>query len=265
MPVTIRQIIDSLEELAPLELQDDFDNSGLQVGLKDGKADGVLICLDITEDVLDEAAALGLNMVVSHHPLLFCPLKQVTDSSFQQRCVMKAIRNGIALYSSHTSLDNAEGGVNYKIASLMGLRNLEWLQEKSVPSGRNCGSGVVGDLPEAEDPAVFLKRVKDIFGVACIQHSEFPSGKIGRVAVCGGSGSFLMDDARAMGADCFITGEISYHHFFDNEGMMLAAIGHYQSEQFTMDLLAEYLSSRFPGLRVEKTTVVTNPIKYFMG
>ena len=260
--MTIRRIVDALEELAPLSLQEEYDNAGLQVGLIDDEVTGVLLCLDITEEIIAEAARKGCNLVVSHHPLIFKPLKRVSDSTYQQRCVMAAIRQGITLYSAHTNLDNAADGVNYRIASLIGLQDLRWIEEKGSHEGVSSGSGVFGTLPEPEKSGDFLLRLKRTFGIECLMHTA-PSGALVQyVALCGGSGSFLMDAARAMGADCFITGEISYHHFFDADGMLLVAMGHYQSEQFTKDLLRDYLAGRFPGLRLEMTEIDTNPIQY---
>ena len=159
---------------------------------------------------------------------------------------MKALRSGVALYSAHTNLDNAEDGVNYRIASLIGLEDLEWLEEKPGVDGRSCGSGVVGNLPAPEPAADFLARLKSVFGIECLMHTDPAGAVLRRVALCGGAGSFLMDAARAKGADCFITGEISYHHFFDADGLLLVAMGHYQSEQFTKDLLRDFLAARFP-------------------
>lgn len=260
--MTIRRIVEALETLAPLALQEDYDNAGLQVGLPCTEVTGVLVCLDITEEVVAEAARKGCNLVVSHHPLIFKPLKRVTDSTWQQRCVMAAVRQGIALYSAHTNLDNAEDGVNYRIASLIGLGGLGWLEKKPDTAGRNYGSGIVGDLPVPEPAVDFLSRLKDIFGVKCLMHTDPADVVVRRVALCGGAGSFLMEAARAAGADCFITGEISYHHFFDADGLLLVALGHYQSERFTQDLLRDFLIQHFPGLRVELTETETNPIHY---
>ena len=262
MPVTIRAIVDALEELAPLSLQEDYDNAGLQVGLTSVEATGVLLCLDITEEIVDEAIRRGCNLVVSHHPLIFRPLKQVSDSTYQQRCVMNAVRHGITLYSAHTNLDNAEGGVNYRIASRLGLEDIQWLEEKPCGSSRSAGSGVIGTLPAPESAEEFLLRLKRAFGVRCLMHTD-PSGLVlRRVALCGGAGSFLMEAAREQGADAFVTGEMSYHRFFDSDGMLLVAMGHYESEQFTKDLFRDYLSGRFPGLRLEMTEIDTNPVQY---
>lgn len=247
------EIIAALEQFAPLSLQEDFDNAGVQVAPEeDSECTGVLVCLDITEAILDEAVRRGCSMVVSHHPLIFSPLRQVTCATYQERCVMKAVKSGITLYSAHTNLDSAPEGVNFRIAQVLGLGNLEQL-----------GMGMVGTLPEAMDEESFLSKVAELFDVECIQHSALTGRTIRRVAVCGGAGSFLMAEAGKAGADCFVTGEISYHRFFEAGAPMLVAIGHYQSEQFTINLLRDYIHSRFPQLKVEMTRINTNAIKYF--
>ena len=257
--MTVSDVIGALEKAAPLHLQDDFDNSGLQVGFPDAPVAKVLTCLDVTEESLAQAAALGCNMIVSHHPLLFNPLKQVSCATYQQRCVVEALARGIAIYSAHTSLDNAPGGVNYRIASMLGLEDLSWLQPRADRAG---GSGVIGMLPEAISDNDFLRLLKSVFAVECLQHTA-PCGKsIRKVALCGGSGAFLMRDAMRMRADAFITGELHYHDYFESDGMLLAALGHYQSELCTIDLLYDILTSALPELEVVKTSVNTNAIRY---
>lgn len=255
----LRVIIAALERLAPLRLQDEWDNSGLQVGFPESEVGSVLVCLDITEEVVDEAVAKGCNMIVSHHPLLFKALRQVSDATYQQRCVVRALSAGISIYSAHTSLDNAPGGVNHKIAEKLGLQQLRWLLPKE---GEDAGSGLVGELPRPEKDTDFLARVKRIFGVQCLRHSALDGREIRRVALCGGAGAFLLRDAIRAGADCFLSGEFHYHDYFENNGVLLAELGHYQSEQFTQDLLQEYLTSSCPGLEVIRTALDTNPVCY---
>lgn len=252
----VSDVIKAIEAAAPLKFQDEWDNSGLQVGFAGDEVTGILVCLDITEDIVDEALAKGCNMIVSHHPLLFHSLKQVSDCTYQQRCVTKAIKEGIAIYSAHTSLDNAPGGVNHKIAELIGLEKPEWLEP-----GEDCGSGLLGELPEAEDPEQFLEKLKTIFKVESLRHSE-PGKPVKKVALCGGSGAFLIEAAKAKGADCFITGEIHYHDYFESDGMLLVELGHYQSEQYTQDLLKDLLKKDFPEVNTIITSLNTNPIKY---
>ncbi len=255
----LREVIAALEHLAPLRLQDEWDNSGLQVGFPEAEIDSVLVCLDITEAVVDEAIAAKCNLIVSHHPLIFKALRQVSDATYQQRCVVKALAAGISIYSAHTSLDNAPGGVNHRIAALLGLQKLRWL---SLRDGEDAGSGLVGELPASEPDAAFLARVQRTFGVQCLQHSALDGRQVRRVAVCGGAGAFLLHDAVCAGADCFLSGEFHYHDYFENQGVLLAELGHYQSEQFTQDLLLEYLHKTCPGLTVRKTAINTNPICY---
>lgn len=253
--------------MAPPALQDDYDNSGLQVGNRDMEVTGVIVCLDVTEKLLDEAMLEKANLIVSHHPLLFRPLRHVTGECYQERVVIKAIQKGIAIYSSHTCLDNASGGVNHKLASLLGLSDLRWLQPKKV-EGYDCGSGVIGTLAAPVDENAFLGRVKEVFAVESLRHGGTKGRKIRRVALCGGAGAFLLRDAIAAGADCFITGELHYHDYFGHEpwasgpdDLLLIETGHYQSERCTMDLLRDILL-QCPGIKVTVTAQNTNPIQY---
>ena len=262
----VSDVIAAIEAIAPLRYQDEWDNSGLQVGFCQDEVKGVLVCLDVTEEIVDEAIRKGCNMIVSHHPLLFHSLKQVSDRTYQQRCVTKAIKEGIAIYSAHTSLDNARGGVNFKIAELSGLQDLRWLEPKpecgAHSNGPECGSGLIGSLPAPEQPEAFLERIQNTFKVKALRHSEPGSKPISNVALCGGTGAFLMGKAIQEDADCFISGEFHYHDYFERDGMMLIELGHYQSEQFTKDLLREILGKVLPDLRIEMTQIDTNPIRY---
>ena len=126
----IKEIIVALERFAPLPLQDGFDNAGLQIGLTEAEATGALLCLDVTEAVVDEAITLGYNLIISHHPLIFKGYKSITGRDYIERCILKAIRHDIVIYSAHTNLDNAPGGVNYKIAEKIGLKNIRILEPK---------------------------------------------------------------------------------------------------------------------------------------
>ena len=255
----LREVIDALERLAPPRLQDEWDNSGLQVGFPETEISGILVCLDITEAIVEEAVAAGCNLIVSHHPLLFKPLRQVSDTTYQQRCVVRALAAGISIYSAHTSLDNAPGGVNHKIAALLGLQELRWLLPKE---DEDAGSGLVGELPQGETDSDFFARMKRVFGVQCLRHSAPDGRQIRRVALCGGAGAFLLREAVRAGADCFLSGEFHYHDYFENGGVLLCELGHYQSEQYTQDLLQTYLEAHCPGIRVVKTARDTNPICY---
>ncbi|MBO4560937.1 MAG: Nif3-like dinuclear metal center hexameric protein, partial [Bacteroidaceae bacterium] len=254
------EIIDALERFAPLPLQDDYDNSGLQVGTTETEVSGVLLCLDVTRQVVDEAIKNGCNLIISHHPLLFRPLKKLTDDNIGS-IVMDAVRAGITIYASHTNLDNASKGVNMRIARVLGLTDVKPLDEH--PDGN--GAGIVGRFPSAMTEDELLTLIKDKFGVQCIRHNGKLGRKISRMAVCGGSGAFLAEKAVAAGADAFMTGEIGYHRFFGYDGIIkLIETGHFESEQFTVDLIADILKESFPELRVLKTSSKTNPINYYI-
>lgn len=256
----VKDIAALIEKTAPLNFQESYDNSGLQAGFPEDEVRRVLTCLDVTEAVVEEASRLGCELIVSHHPLIFRALKQISDRTYQQRCAVEAIRSGIAIYSAHTSLDNAPGGVNHKIASLIGMEPEGWLQPG--PEGQGSGSGLVGKLLKPVPDTEFLAMLKRTFAVESLRHSMTSGRTITRVAVCGGAGAFLLPDAVRAGADCFVCGEFHYHDYFENQGVLLAELGHWQSEQYTMDLLSEMISAAFPSLEVMKTGINTNPIQY---
>ena len=256
----IKEVAEALERFAPLPLQESYDNAGLQIGLTDADASGVLLCLDVTEEIIAEAEREGCNLIIAHHPLLFRGLKCIADCNMVERCVRRAILAGITIYAAHTNLDNAEGGVNFEIAEHLQLQNVRFLQ--SLPNGSG-GSGVVGDLPESLSTLDFLHFVKREFHVDALLHNAPLSRPIRRVALCGGSGDFLLSEAIKQGADAFLTGEMGYHQFFgyDNQ-ILIAALGHYQSEQFTVQLMAKILRNACPDLRIVETSINTNPIHY---
>ncbi|MEG1562915.1 MAG: Nif3-like dinuclear metal center hexameric protein [Bacteroides sp.] len=264
----IKEIVSALERFAPLPLQDGFDNAGLQIGLTDAETTGALLCLDVTEAVLDEAIATGCNLVVSHHPLLFKGCKSITGKDYVERCIFKAIRNELVVYSAHTNLDNAPGGVNFKIAEKMGLKNVRILKPALGLStcqtiDGQAGAGIVGELDERETELEFLKRIKKTFEVGCLKHNKLTGREIRKVALCGGAGAFLLPDAIKSGADVFITGEIKYHEYFGHEeDILMAEIGHYESEQYTKEIFYSIIRDSFPSLMLQMSKVTTNPIKY---
>lgn len=258
----IREVVDALERFAPLPLQEGFDNAGLQVGLTEAEVSGALLCLDVTEQVVDEAVALGCNLIVTHHPLIFRPLKHISDENEVQRTVVKAIRNGVTVVSMHTNIDNARGGVNFKIAEKMRLGNVRFFAGKTV-GGIECGSGVIGELEEpmaADDFVIMLKRT---FDVECVQCNTLLRRPIRNVAICGGAGSFLLDEAIQHGADAFVTGEMHYHEYFGHsQEIQIAVIGHYQSEQYTNEIFESIIREACPGVKTYLTKTNTNPIIY---
>lgn len=361
----IGDILAALERFAPLSFQEDYDNSGLQLGLTKVEATGVLLCLDITEEIIDEAVGLDCNLIVSHHPLIFRPLKSVTGRNYVERCIMKALKNDITVYSAHTNLDNIFQGVNMEISKRLGLKNVQILCPQTdvmmklvtfvptdhldkvrsalfdagcgkignydscsyVSSGEgtfralegaspyvgeqnrlhhekeerlevvfyshlkykvldtllavhpyetpaydiyelfgvsaNAGGGMVGEL-EIPVPAVeYMELIKREFGVERLAYSGNPERLVKRVAVCGGSGSFLISDAIREKADLFMTGEIKYHEMCGVENdIVLVETGHYESEQFTQNLLEDFLKVNFKDLKIIRTNKGSNLKKY---
>lgn len=249
----IKEIVCALERFAPLPLQESYDNAGLQVGLTEVEASGALLCLDVTEEVIQEAVDLGCNMVVAHHPLLFRGVKRVSDTTQVERCLRLAVKNDICIYAAHTNLDNAEDGVNYKMAEKLGLMDVVPLE----------GGGVLGYLVAEEDSLAFLQRVKDVFRVESLQHNELLHRPIQSVALCGGAGSFAIDTAIEQEADAFLTGEMGYHQFFGHEQQIqIGVMGHFQSEQFTTEIFQQIIGECAPQLPVFVTGINTNPIQY---
>ena len=364
--IKLREIITALEGVAPLSLQESYDNSGLQVGDRGMEVSGILVTLDVTEEVLWEAEKLGFNLVVSHHPVIFGGLKSITGKNTTERIVGMAIRKEIAIYSGHTNFDAVLGGVNTYMANRLGLVDQEILEplagqqkkvvvfvphahfeqvrqamfeagaghigaydscsftlegkgsfrasegsdpfvgepgklhqepeirlETIVPApllnkviraltrvhpyeevaydiyplenkDSGNGMGVLGYLQDPMDEEAFLAKVKDRFGTGVIRHSALLGKPVKKVALCGGSGSFLMRRAVASGADVFLTGDVKYHQFFDTEGeIVLMDIGHFESEQFTRELFYDLLMKKFPKFAIRLSETKTNPIKYF--
>ena len=364
--IKISEITDHLETIAPVFLQESYDNAGLLIGDRTMDCTGIIICLDATEAVIDEAITQHCNLVVAHHPIVFRGLKKITGKNYVERTVLKAIKNDIAVYAIHTNLDNIKKGVSGAIAGKIGLKNVEvlqsreqllkklitfapvtnaeavrkamfdagggelgkysecsfntegtgtfkplegadpfvgtigkrheekevkievifpaYLEQKLVQAMKEAhpyeevaydiislgnylsdvGSGIIGELETPADESSFLGQLKSAFNLAVIKHTHLTGKKVKKVAVCGGAGGFLIPVAMAAGADIYLTSDIKYHEFFDAEGMLLADIGHYESEQFTIELLYAILSEKFPNFAVRKTGVNTNPVHYYL-
>lgn len=354
-----------MESIAPLQLQESYDNSGLITGNLEQEIKGVLVALDCIEKVLDEAIELGANVVVAHHPIVFSGLKKITGRNYIERTIIKAIKHDIAIYAIHTNLDNVIDGVNGMFARRLGLVDCSILspkkdtlaklvtfvpleKEKEVRSALfeagaghignydscsfnvkgtgtfkpgedtnayvgekgklhceeeirvemifptykkgqivkalvdahpyeevaydiyktnqlnpNVGSGLIGELEKSLPWEVFLKFLKKEMQTDCIRYTNPVKDEIKRVALCGGSGSFLLNDAIAKKADVFITGDFKYHQFFDaDEKILIADIGHFESEQFTSELLVELLREKFVTFAIHLTRIITNPVNY---
>lgn len=366
MKMIIKQVTDTLEELAPLNYAEDFDNVGLLVGNPHKEVSGILVTLDTLENVVEEAITKKCNLIISFHPIIFSGLKKITGANYVQRVVIKAIKHDIAIYSMHTALDNSNKGVNAKICEILGLKNTRILipqngtikklttyvpkthadalkdalfaagagnignyshcsftmdgtgsyqanagadpylgkigethfenesqinityagaEEPKVMAAlfnnhpyeevayevqtlenknQNIGIGMVGNLENPMSETDFFDFLKRKMNVSCIRHSNFLEKKITRVAVLGGSGSFAISAAKSVNADVFVTADLKYHQFYEAEGkILLADIGHYETEQFTKHLLVDYLTKKIPNFAISLSESKTNPIKYF--
>ena len=257
----IKTITTYLESVAPLHLQEDYDNSGLLVGNAETEVTNALICLDCTEAVVDEAIQKKCNLIIAHHPIVFSGLKKITGRNYVERVVLKAIQNNIAIYAIHTNLDNVSVGVNKKICEKLGLSNLKFLATKS--GVKSAGSGMVGTLSKPMTEIAFLNKVKKVMKARSLRYTALRGKKISKIAVCGGSGSFLLPDAIAAGADVFLTSDFKYHQFFDADNqIVIVDIGHYEGEQYTVELIRDLLKQKFPIFAPHLTKINTNPVNY---
>ncbi|MDX1903918.1 MAG: Nif3-like dinuclear metal center hexameric protein [Thermonemataceae bacterium] len=364
--MNIQSILDFLENIAPSAYQESYDNAGLVVGDAKSALSNVLITLDITEEVIEEAISRNCNLIIAHHPILFKAIKSLKGNNYVERVLLKAIKNDIALYAAHTNLDNVWGGVNFKIAEILALQNPQILvpkkqilsklttfcpasyqetilealwkagagnignyeqcsfvvegigtyrpNEKAQPfigehhkleraqelrlevifptflqnkilmalrethpyeeiayylhnlenTHQEVGAGLLAELPQAMPERDFLAYLKEKMQLSHIKHTKLLNKPIQKIAICGGSGFFLLKNAIQAKADIFITADIKYHEFFDAENkIILADIGHYESEIFTKDLLFEVLSKKFPNIAFLITNTNTNPVYYF--
>ncbi len=262
----IKEVLQYLEEIAPLEYQERYDNSGLIVGDQEVELTGALICLDSTEEVIDEAVELGYNLVIAHHPVIFQGIKKLTGKTYIGRTVLKAIKNDIAIYAIHTNLDNHFcNGVSTKIAHKLGFENLEILDPKREFLLRNkqVGTGVIANLDKPFEEMDFLHHIKEKLNLNVIKYTNLRNKPVKKVAICGGACSFLLNKAISVGADVFVTADFKYHEYFNAENkLIIADIGHYESEIYTIELIYDILTEKFSTFAARLTKVITNPVNY---
>jgi dinuclear metal center YbgI/SA1388 family protein len=257
----IKDVTGFLETIAPLHYQEPYDNAGLIVGCHDQEVRGVLVSLDVTVEVVDEAKSMGCNLIVAHHPVIFTGLKRLNGYHYVERTVLKAIKNDIAIYAIHTNLDNVlQNGVNEKIAHKVGLEELGILRPKEV---EYTGSGIIGWLPEPLLFEAFCHRLISRLELPGLRHTKVVHQKIQKVALCGGSGRFLLEDAITAGAEAFVSADFKYHDYFEaNDQIIVLDIGHYESEKFTIELLHQLIKGKFSTFAAYYTKVNTNPLNY---
>ena len=256
----VKDIIKVIEEFAPLSVQEGWDNSGLCVGSPEDEVTSVLLALDCTPALVDEAVACGADMIVTHHPLIFSGLKKISPDDMVGEAVIKAIKAGVSIYAAHTNADKVLEGVSGAMAARLGLKNVTVLDL----DGEETGLGAVGDFPEPISAEQAVALVKEKFALKSMKTSKPVDVMISRVAMCGGSGGSLIAAARKSGAQLYISGDISYHKFFTPEGFMIMDIGHYESEIEIVDILFSLIKKNFPTFAVRITqNINSNPIYYF--
>lgn len=258
----VREITSLIEAFAPLSLQESYDNAGLIVGREDDEIHRVLLTVDVTEEVIEEALEQECDMIVAHHPIIFHALKRFNSSSYVERCVEQAIRHGIVIYAAHTNLDSAQDGMSWRVAQMLGLENIEVLDPTS---SEGAGFGVVGELSEAVASEDFMRRVMECFSVGALRHSDIVLPKVKRVAICTGAGGSLIDKARDASADIYLTSDLKYNDFMRHEkSIILADMGHFESEYCVIQILFDILSKKIPIFAVRKSVRSRNPVNYMV-
>lgn len=261
--VLIKDVVDLLESAFPPRYQEGFDNTGLQLGSLLRRCTGALICVDLTPEILAEAVDKGCNLVITHHPLIFHPLKCIDESNRVGLTVLKAIRHDVAVYSCHTSVDNAPlTGVSWKMGEMLGLENIMPIETKGP---EKIGCGIVGDLPRPMMSAEFVALVKEVFNVPVARCSAFPESiePFSRIGLCGGAGSFLIPEAIDMGAKAFVTSDCKHNHFIDYVNrLLLVDIGHFESEECTKSIFYQTIIEKIPNFALYLSQSEKNPINY---
>ena len=259
----VREVAGAIEEFAPLGLQESYDNSGLNVGSPDAEVSGVLICVDVTDEVVDEALAVGANLVVSHHPLLCHPLRRMVGSDPAQRIAARCMIAGISLYAAHTNLDSADGGMSHALGCRLGLRDMRLLCPHAP--GGHTGYGVVGELAEAVPILRFLTEVKRSLRCGAIRYSPLCRNTVSRVALSTGAGASLIEAAAGAKADVYLSADFKYNDFFGPDGRLVVAdVGHFESEYCAIDLLYDIITKKIANFAVRKSERSVNPINYLV-
>ena len=240
---TVTHIYDAIDRLAPFWLTMDFDNTGILVGDRNREVSCALLALDCTPAVVEQAKQLGAQLIVTHHPVIFHPLKRVNEDAV----VYQLIRSDIAVISAHTNLDIAQGGVNDALASAIGLRDCRGLELLNEQTGAWLGR--IGTLPEPLSPEAFAAHVKACLNAASVKFSAAPR-VIRTVALCSGSGADCLDAAISAGADALLTSEVKQHEYLAAAaaGISIFDAGHFDTEDIVIEPLRDYLAKEIPDV-----------------
>ena len=247
---SIREIISAIETLAPPEIQEKWDNTGWQVRTQtpDTECTGVLVCLDVSPAIVEEAVGLGANLIISHHPIIFKGVSHITGETKTERVILDAIRNGISIYSSHTALDSAPRGINARLAGMLGLTDTEVLDPAAGPE---TGLGRIGNLPQPMSEDDFVALVRDRLDASWLRVTPGTGRLVRRVALCGGSGSEFIADAIRRGADAYVTSDTRYHPLIDfGREILIVDTCHFESEKCAKSIFSEEISEKFPNFAV---------------
>ena len=260
--IEIAKIIDSW---MPTSIAEDFDNVGLIIGDPESKITSILVTLDTTEDVVEEAINKGCNLIVSYHPIIFNGLKQITNDSYVQKSVIKAVKNNISVYAIHTSLDNHPKGISYLLSDLIGLKNISILLPKEEKLNKlKIGIGSIGDLEKPMNEIAFFDLLKNKLGLKYLRNTNKLNKKISKVSVVVGSGSFAIKDSIESNVHAFITSDLKYHNFFEaDNNAILIDIGHYESEKHIKLFIREFLNEKLPNFTILLSEQNINPVNYY--
>lgn len=258
---TIAEVVEFLQAAAPVDLAESWDNVGLLLGDAAAPVDRIMTCLTVVDAVVDEAVAEAVQLVVAHHPLPFRPLSRIVASDSTGRRLWRLAGAGCAVYSAHTAFDSAAGGINAAIAERLGLAEVQPL--RPAPDGdASVGAGRCGDLKASQDAATFAVAAGRALGAGEVRVVGSSSATVRRVGICCGSGAELFAAAADAGCDAFVTGEASFHACLEAEsrGIVLVLVGHYASERFAMETLAERLSEQFPAISCHASRGESDPL-----
>ena len=255
----VGDIIAAIEQFAPLSIQEGWDNSGLCIGSPEDEVHGVLVGFDCTAELIDEAVAAGCDLVVTHHPLIFKGLKRIQGGDPVSDAVIRAVRAGVAVYAAHTTADKVIAGVSGAMARRLELQDISVMEDEG-----GFGLGAVGTLPRPMTGEEAIAYVKDKFGLRNVRVSR-PVERVEKVAMCGGAGASEIEAARSTGAQLYISGDISYHHFFTPDGFMVMDVGHFESEVDIVGILFKVISEKFPtfAVRISDNLGRSNPVRYY--
>ena len=262
----VSEISKIINNWMPTSIAEDFDNVGLIVGNPECLVTNILITLDATIDVVDEAIKKDCNLIISYHPIIFNSLKRVTsDSGYVEKSIIKAIKNNISIYAIHTSLDNHPEGISNFLAQKIGLKNLSILIPKTNQlEGTITGMGIIGELNETMEEEKFFNLLKDRLNLKYIRHSKKLNKEISKVSVVVGSGSFAIKNSLESNVDAFITSDLKYHNFFEADNKsILVDIGHYESENHIKLIIKEFLNKKLPNFTLLLSEENINPVNYY--